>query len=215
MSGSPLAYFYVKRLAREVQRIDKLYHRIVGNPYTYIDAPELLTHRELFEGMEELSAKLDQCAILPIYDVIFTTKDAKQIRKRYEKMAKIVEGSSIASAYQYSGPVDETEQKAQVMRITMRQIIAEHRELKNSHEVDNYIASDGAVLHHRDMYTRVYEYISNRMICSFRDDLVLPNPEEHSPEELFKEVHTVIAPQGLLPFIRFLGAFDRYNIRPV
>lgn len=215
MSGSPLVYFCVKRLVCEVQKIDKLYHRIVGNPYTYIDAPELLTHRELFEGMEELSAKLDQCAILPIYDVIFTIKDAKQIRKRYEKMVKIVEGGSIASAYQYSGPVDETEQKAQVMRITMRQIIAEHRELKDLYEVDDYIVSDDAVLHHQDVYTRVYEYISERMICSFRDDLVLPNPEGHSPEELLKEVHMVIVPQGSLPFIRFLGAFDRYSIRPV
>lgn len=63
ISGSPVAYFYVKRLAREVQKIDRLYHRIVTSPYTYIDAPELLTSRELYEGMEELSNELDQCAV--------------------------------------------------------------------------------------------------------------------------------------------------------
>lgn len=218
ISGSPVAYFYVKRLAREVQKIDRLYHRIVTSPYTYIDAPELLTSRELYEGMEELSNELDQCAVSTIADVIFATKDAKKIRKRYEKMAKIVEGSAVVSAFpsaDNSIQTDRLEQEARVMRTTMRQIIADHLNHKDSRDIDDYVAIDGAMARHRDMYTHVYQYISERIIHSFRDDLVLPSPEGLSPEELFREVHKVIAPQGSLPYIRFLGACDRFDIRPM
>lgn len=219
ISGSPLAYFYVKRLAREVQKIDKLYHRIVTNPYTYIDAPELLTSRELYEGMEELSNEIDQCAVSTILDVILATKDAKKIRKRYEKMAKIVEGSSVAVAFPHGGfssaQTDKSEQEAQVMRTMMRQIIAEHLNHKDLRDVDEYVADDNAMAHHQDMYTRVYQYISERIICDFRYDLVLPFPKFYNAKELFREVHKVIAPQGSLPYIRFLGACDRFDIRPV
>ena len=215
---SPLRFFYVNRLAREVYKIDKLYRRIVGNPYTYIDAPELLTRRELFKDMEELSIELDRCAALTVFDIGFTIKHAKQVREHYENMERIAREGIFVSVDQYfdtDKPVDEIEQGAEAMRSVMHQIITEHRELKNPYEVENHIATDGVVLHHQDMYTRVYQYMSERMIRIFRDDLVLPNPEDYSPEELFKEVHEVIAPQGSLPLIRFLGALDRYDIRPL
>jgi len=218
ISGSPVAYFYVKRLAREVQKIDRLYHRIVTSPFTYIDAPELLTSRELYEGMEELSTEIDQCATSTIADVIFATKDAKKIRKHYEKMAKIVEGSSVASMFPSAGSsvqIDRLEQEARVVRTTMRQIIADHLNHKDPHDVDEYVVIDSAMARHRDMYTHVYQYISERIIHSFRDDLVLPSPKGLSPEELFREVHKVIAPQGSLPYIRFLGVSDRFDIRPM